>query len=1060
MGEPSDRSRCVSNGLAPRLALLVVVFASVALSAGVATADPVGHPTFASPQAAPIERSPVIDELYVANTPGDTLDVIDTVSRSVLVRIPVGLDPVSVAVRPDGKEVWVSNHVSDTVSVIDVDPASATRYQVVATVTAWQDGDRQVTDFDEPVGLAFASDEKAYVALSSRNRIAVIDVPSRTVTKQIQVLAQEPRAIRVRGGRLYVIPFESGNQTELSGCAVLSDPGCTFTVLDLISNSNDVILTRNMVADIVRRPEAPDRDLFVYSTVDESPLFEVSSMGTLLYGLAVDSAGRVFVAQTEARNDANGLSGTAGHDLPEIENRMFLNQIARVDCAPACGAPTLVELEPLPPLAPLPSEELATPFGIQVSGDDSTIVAVAAGSSRLFTMDAATGAILGRTAVGRIPRGLALDSAPDGSPQTAWVLNAIDDSVSVVDVSDPSSPFEVETIVLDDPTHADVREGRFAFNNAEGSTTGTFSCASCHPDGNTDQLLWNLGARCITDGCDQAQPRTTMPIRGLRDTLPLHWDGVPGDPFGGINAELADSGLVADPNCDTEHSCFRDLVDGAMSGTMCDPAGCPSDENELGLAGAFDEAARDAMAVFLRSVPYPPARSRRFDDGFSALAEEGFRNFLIGIDEDHPGCSRAGVCHSLPFWAGTNTRGTGMDAPTFRGMTDRHLLLPNGRAGMWHLIRISVLNEVAWDPRHGPDELYSWGMTFGTEAFPITNRNSAGTGPFQLFQLFEEGSTGFAGALGRQVTLDATTAAKENVDETEAILARLERADTDRVVNLRVDGALLPSGLRLSLAFADGLYVSADATFDRQDLLDGARRGQLIATATARMGDRSDVDHPQPALWLAPDPDSRGRNKLQKIPELEDTLTIALFGRHVAPDAVVLIDGRSVAATVSCESGGTLPSCTEERLLVDLEDFPLPGDRRLQVVTPGGLLSNEVLVISHVCPMAPSFDGIVCRFGAFAESVEAADLGSLGALLRDLTGEAEEAIELALVRQEEGRDQRVRRQLKAAAQRLRSIVRRLDAKRGRDEVAEPVRSELVDEATILAEDLLTLREEF
>src|SRR5690606_674892 len=111
---------------------------------------------------------------------------------------------------------------------------------------------------DEPVGIAFASNAKAYVALSSRNRIAVVDVATRTVTKQVQVLAQEPRAIAVRGNRLYVIPFESGNTTELSGCFALTDPGCTFSIVDLVSNSNDSILTRNMVADIVRRPGTPD----------------------------------------------------------------------------------------------------------------------------------------------------------------------------------------------------------------------------------------------------------------------------------------------------------------------------------------------------------------------------------------------------------------------------------------------------------------------------------------------------------------------------------------------------------------------------------------------------------------------------------------------------------------------------------------------------------------------------------------------------------------------------------------------------------------------------------
>ncbi len=1041
-------------------ACFVVTF--TLMVAVVARAEPPGHPTFASPHAAPIARSPIASELYVANTPADALDVIDTATRTVVARVPTGIDPVSVAVRPDGKEVWVSNHLSDSVSVIDVAPTSASRYQVVATVTAWSDDEAWVTDFDEPSGIAFASDDKAYVALSSRNRIAVVDVASREVTRQIQVHAQEPRAIAVRGERLFVIPFESGNRTELSGCLDMSQPDCTFSVTDLASNSSDVLLTRNMVADIVRRAEVPDRDLFVYSTVDESPLYEVSSLGTLLYGLAIDSAGRVFIAQTEARNDANGAAGTAGDDLPELENRMFLNQIVRVYCSTDCADATSIELEPLPPLEPLPGEQLATPFGIQISGDDATVVAVAAASSRLFTMDAATGTILGRVSVGRIPRGLALDSAPDGSPSTAWVLNAVANTVSVVDVSNPVAPTEIQVIELDDPTHPDVKEGRFAFNDAEGSTTGTFSCASCHPDGNTDQLLWNLGARCITPGCDQAQPRTTMPIRGLRDTLPLHWDGVPGDPFGGTNAELADSGLEADPNCDSEHSCFRDLVNGAMSGTMCDQTACPDDENELGMPGAFDEATRDAMAVFLRSVPYPPARSRRLDDRFSALAAEGFRNFLIGVDADHPGCSRAGVCHSLPFWAGTNTAGSGFDAPTFRGLTDRHLLLPNGRAGMWHLIQLDILNDVPWDPEHGPDELYSWGMTFGTEIAPLVNRNSAGTGPFPLFQLFEEGSTGFSSVFGRQVTLDARTAAKKNVSATDALVSRLEEADDDGVVNLRGDGTRLPSGPPLALVYDDGLYTDEGGgeTFAREDLIDGARKGRLLVTLTARIGENSDVDHPQPALWLPRNPQAPGRNKLQLIPELTDDPTITLFGRHVVDGAIVLIDGRAVDATVSCETGGALPECKKERLRIDLADFPVVGDRTLQVATPGGLLSNEVLVISHTCPDASTFDSIDCRLAAFHDAVQSADLGVLDRTLTRRIDRAVEALSLARDRESGGQPQRVRRQLQATAQHLRSFARRLETKKGRETVEDPTRTELIETASGIRDRVLELREGF
>ena len=943
---------------------LAIVFSAASVSFA---QSPAGKPMFASPHADPIALSPTVQELYVVNTPADTLDVIDTSTQMVIASVIVGVDPVSVEVRPDGNEVWVSNHVSDSVSVIDTDPASPSRYQVIATVTAW-DEDGWVTDFDEPAGIAFASNAKAYVALTSRNRIAVVDVATRTVTKQIQVLSQEPRALEVRGDRLYAIPFESGNQTEISGCLdpnhASANPGCTFSIFILATNGLDAILTRNFVADIIRNDRYPDRDLFVYDTADESTLFEVDTLGTLLYGLTVDSTGKVFIAMTEARNDANGLSGTAGHDLPEMENRAFLNQIARVDCSVPtdCSVSTIFDLEPLPPANPAAGDELATPFGIQISADDSTIVSVAAGTSRLFTVDAVTGAILGKTDVGAIPRGLALESdSGDGSPDTAWVYNALDNSVSVVDVSTPSSPSETAVIPLFDPTHADVKAGRIAFNDAFGSTTGTFSCASCHPDGNTDQLLWNLGAICITPGCDQTQPRSTMPIRGLRDTLPLHWDGVPGDPFGGTNAELADSGPLADPNCTDEHSCFRDLVNGAQSGTMCDPGACPTNINELGLAGAFTEAERDAMAVFLRSVPYPPARDRRLDDSFSALASEGFRNFLVGIDAAHPGCSRAGgFCHSLPFWNGTNTPGTGFDAPTFRGIPDRHVLLPNGRGNTYDALQLTQFNDVQWDPDDGPDELFIWGVTFGNELLPLANRASSGTGPFSFFQLFLEGGFGFSATYGKQVSLDQATAVDA---DTLAILAQLEEADSDGVINLHADGVTLPVGDGVQLAYEDGIYVGRDdpgLTMTSAELVADAASGNHIVTVTARMGTNSDVDHPQPALWMPPDPASP--DFLAFFPKLtEGNLSFQFFGRHIADDPIVLVDGRAVGASVSCETGGTFPDCTGESFEVVLDELPTPGgDHRLQLVTPGGMSSNEILVTTAVCGDGEIDEGEIC----------------------------------------------------------------------------------------------------
>ncbi|GIT38901.1 MAG: hypothetical protein Ct9H300mP8_00970 [Gammaproteobacteria bacterium] len=87
-----------------------------------------------------------------------------------------------------------------------------------------------------------------------------------------------------------------------------------------------------------------------------------------------------------------------------------------------------------------------------------------------------------------------------------------------------------------------------------------------------------------------------MPIRGLRDTTPYHWDGIPGDPFGGNNTQSINSDV--EPNCSLSEpeTCTRFLVDGSMATTMCDVTNCP--ENDEGKLGLLSGEGRDAMAKF------------------------------------------------------------------------------------------------------------------------------------------------------------------------------------------------------------------------------------------------------------------------------------------------------------------------------------------------------------------------------------------------------------------------------------------------------------------------------
>jgi YVTN family beta-propeller protein len=903
----------------------------------------VGHPTFVSPHASPITVSD--GRVFVVNTPADTVDVIDANSQIIVARVHVGIDPVSLAVRPDGREVWVANHVSDSVSVIDNDRESPTYLNVIATV---QDIDarEKSTRFDEPVGIAFASNEKAYVALSSENTIAVINVATRQVQKRLSITAQDPRAIVVRGGLLYVIPFESNNQTQLSGGTGKIDGQLVTFNAHEHSIANNNVLSLGHVVDIVKHPKVPDRDLYVFDTETDELVEVVDTLGTLLYGLTVDSKGQVFIAQTDARNEVNGRAGTKQHGLAELENRAFLNRVTRVswatdarqrqgDSARRDSTVDHFELEPLPPEHPQPGRALATPFAIEISADDSTLVVSAAASDKLFTIDSASGEVLGRVDVGAVPHGIALQQAEGENSLRAWVYNAAENSVSLVDLADWTSPQLVNTTPLEDPTHPVVKRGRIAFETAAASTTGTYACASCHPDGHTDQLLWVLKTPVVTGG-DQIMPRSTMPVRGLRDTAPFHWDGIPGDPYGGNNSANIHSAV--DPNCDLNDpaSSTRHLIDGGIAGTMSMVG--DTTVNDEGKAGALTAAQRDAMATFLLSVPYPPAQRRAYTNTVSDRAVEGFK--LFHIDGDHDGKPRPNVCgncHRMPFLVSTNTPGTGMDAPTWRGAYDRFLILPQGRL---NIIDFDFYRRVA---EAGQSERSIWQFSWG------------GRRRFDpVWEMVLEGSTGFSGSFARQVSLNATSAQD---DFTSDLLQSLERSADEGAVVLEAEGVFIeqsdsePVALQFDGELGGGRYIRKHhdgspqldserfpihdkQSFTRVELVSLALNGGFVSTFTARHGAEADVDSPQPAIWtLGPIERQRGR---QVFPIVHDgNLRMKISGRHISEHAHVILDGRRVP--------GSTQIGADETVEVVLQSLPTVGIHLLQLQNPNGMFSNDFI---------------------------------------------------------------------------------------------------------------------
>ena len=125
-----------SKGSGPRSTMMVLRAAAGVLAAGAAavtisiaaSAVPSDSPVaiFESGHVRPLALSPAGTWLFAVNTPDNRIEVFSVTAGGVehAGSIPVGLEPVAVAARTDS-EVWVVNHLSDSVSIVDVDAAGS-----------------------------------------------------------------------------------------------------------------------------------------------------------------------------------------------------------------------------------------------------------------------------------------------------------------------------------------------------------------------------------------------------------------------------------------------------------------------------------------------------------------------------------------------------------------------------------------------------------------------------------------------------------------------------------------------------------------------------------------------------------------------------------------------------------------------------------------------------------------------------------------------------------------------------------------------------------------------
>src|SRR5262245_19597993 len=166
---------------------------------------------FESHPVHPVCLSPNGQRLFALNIPDARLSVFDITPSGLQLadEIPVGLEPVSVAARSDN-EVWVVNHLSDDISIVDVAAGNVVRTLKVG---------------DEPTDVVFAktsaapnAPRTAFVSLATGNQVKAFDpVTLAAVGSPIAIFSEDPGALALSPDttKVYVAAFESGNKTSL-----------------------------------------------------------------------------------------------------------------------------------------------------------------------------------------------------------------------------------------------------------------------------------------------------------------------------------------------------------------------------------------------------------------------------------------------------------------------------------------------------------------------------------------------------------------------------------------------------------------------------------------------------------------------------------------------------------------------------------------------------------------------------------------------------------------------------------------------------------------------------
>ncbi|HZR81286.1 MAG TPA: hypothetical protein VFD92_09350 [Candidatus Binatia bacterium] len=668
---------------------LVVAAAFAALAAGSPAAA--SYVNFESGQVRPLALSPDGTRLFAVNTPDARLEIFSLGGPTPVHvgSVPVGMEPVAVAARSDS-EVWVVNHLSDSVSIVDVasSPPRVTRTLLVG---------------DEPRDVVFAGPGhgRAFITTAHRGQarpwpngqadfttprvgradVWVFDASALgaqlggTPLTIVTLFGDTPRALAATpdGSKVYAAVFQSGNRTTTINEGAVCDGGASAGPCDMgagvvegglpAPNENHAHIPAPETGLIVKfdplagaagqwrdqlgrnwnnavKFSLPDLDVFEIDANAPTPAETQSfqSVGTVLFDMVVNPvSGKVYVSNTEARNEVR-FEGTGVFGGSTVRGHLHEARITVLDGANVVPRHLNkhIDYRVVPSAGTVKRKSLATPLGLAITSDGQTLYVAGFGSSRVGIYSTAeleadtftprAGRMIPVSGGG--PTGLSLDQAAG----RLYVLTRFDNSISVVDTAAKS---EIAHLALHNPEPAEIVDGRpFLYDARKTSSNGEASCSSCHVFGDFDSLAWDLG--------DPDGDR----IPNLNPFVPFFGPDAGFHPMKGPMTTQSLRGMAGNGpmHWRGDRSGANDPGGNALDEVAGFKRFNPAFVGLVGRANQLSAADMQAFADFILTVTYPPNPVRSLDNVLNEKQQAG-RNRYFGAAVDI--VTNCNGCHTL-----------------------------------------------------------------------------------------------------------------------------------------------------------------------------------------------------------------------------------------------------------------------------------------------------------------------------------------------------------------------------------------------------------------------------